>query len=48
MKKNHEIRLRVTQQELEDIRKKAKELGMSVSSLARFFLKTAKVSIESK
>ncbi len=45
MPKNHEIRVKLNQEELEKIQRKAKEIGMLPSQFLRFIGLTANISV---
>lgn len=46
MKKNHEIRVKLTVQELESIKRKADKLGLTPSTLLRILGLKANVNLE--
>ena len=45
MPKNHDIKIRLSEEELQKIKTKSKELGMSISSFMRFISLKAKVEV---
>lgn len=45
MKRNHEIRIKLSEEELAVVKRKAEQTGMSLSSLARFLLKNSYLSV---
>lgn len=46
MKKNHEIRVKVSKDELESIRKKAEAIGMTTSGFLRLLGLSSKPTLE--
>lgn len=45
MAKNHDVRVRLSDEELQKIKRKAEELGMQVSSFLRFVALKSKVEV---
>lgn len=48
MKRNHILQIRLSQEEFEQLKKKAEQSGLSVSSLVRFLILKSKVNVEAE
>ena len=48
MTRNHEIRIKVSEEEMEKIKRKAQEVGMGVSSFLRFLAVKSKINVETE